>query len=221
MNQKSIKIANQTAAQTVPFVVLPLANSESPTESDLTTILINLGLDPTATREEILHHLAATPSTSFVPSVPSVPSVPQNHPLQNTALENTIDNLACQLETEKELIAQDRTRFRELESRFQTFTASGNKSKPKTPPFSPPCKLQPPHSTNMITTKPNPVGRVPQPGVPPGTLPGPQLFQQFLLRAPVPPVSGSANLNHERKHVKDTQKPQRNTRDTQKTRKNF
>jgi hypothetical protein len=36
-------------------------------------------------------------------------------------LENTLANLASQLETEKELIAQDRIRYRELESRFQTF----------------------------------------------------------------------------------------------------
>jgi phage I-like protein len=105
--------------------VLALANSENTPESEI-TILTTLGLDPSATREEILQHLAATastpsimstPSTSFVPSVPSVPQ----NPLQNTALENTLANLACQLETEKELIAQDRTRFRELESRFQTF----------------------------------------------------------------------------------------------------
>jgi phage I-like protein len=108
--------------------VLPLANSENTPESEI-TILTTLGLDPSATREEILQHLAATtstssimstPSTSFVPSVPSVPSVPQNS-LQNTALENTLANLACQLETEKELIAQDRIRYRELESQFQTF----------------------------------------------------------------------------------------------------
>jgi hypothetical protein len=65
--------------------VLPLANSENLHNADQTTILTTLGLDPSATREEILQHLAApastaspasTPSTPFVPSVPSVPLVP-------------------------------------------------------------------------------------------------------------------------------------------------
>jgi hypothetical protein len=132
--------------------VLPLANSETPSEPDVTTILTNLGLDLSATREEILHRLATLPpaethipspqrgegrergpsedtihqtlpttaSTPSTSSVSSLPSVPQNT-LQNTVLENTLANLACQFETEKELIAQDRTRFRELETQFQTF----------------------------------------------------------------------------------------------------